>query len=72
MNATVDTPHPEPSQAERLLAEFGDRWDIWREVLPGGRHGDWCAETLPGAPAHCLMRAATVEELGARLREAEA
>lgn len=69
MNATVDPPQPSP--AERLLAEYGDRWDIWREMLPGGQHGDWLAETLPGAPEHHLLRAATIEDLAEHLRKAE-
>jgi hypothetical protein len=55
-----------------LRAKHGPIWDIWREVLPGGRHGDWLAQTLPGASSHRLLRARTVEELDALLSEAEA
>lgn len=70
MSVTVDTPHP--SQAEALRAEYGHSWDIWREVLPGGRHGDWLAETVPGVAEHRQLRAASIDELTTQLREAEA
>ncbi|WP_067796524.1 hypothetical protein [Actinomadura formosensis] len=63
---------PRPSPAEELHAKHGHAWEIWREVLPGGRHGDWVAHTLPGAPSYRRLRARTVEELDALLSEAEA
>jgi hypothetical protein len=68
MNATVETPRP--SAAETLRAEYGDEWDIWREALPGGKHGDWLAETLPDVEPHALLRARTVKKLAEQLREA--
>ncbi|GAA4226155.1 hypothetical protein GCM10022254_10250 [Actinomadura meridiana] len=68
MNATVETPRP--SAAETLRAKYGDEWDIWRELLPGGRHGDWLAETRPGVEPHQILRAATVNALTEQLREA--
>jgi hypothetical protein len=55
-----------------LRAKHGHAWDIWREVLPDGRHGDWLAQTLPSGSPQQLLRARTVEELDARLREADA
>ncbi|TYB44202.1 hypothetical protein [Actinomadura chibensis] len=70
MIATVETPRP--SQAEELRAEYGDRWDIWREVLPTGRHGDWLAETVPAAPEHAVLRASSIDELARLLREEDA
>jgi len=66
----VETPCPSP--AEVLRAEHGHAWEIWREVLPDGRHGDWLAQTLPGVSPHRLLRARTVVELDALLSEAEA
>lgn len=70
MNATVETPRP--SQAEALRAEYGDEWEIWRELLPGGGHGDWIAEELHGTgdDEPVRLRAATVEGLAEKLSEA--
>jgi hypothetical protein len=34
---------PQPSPAEALQAEFGDRFEIWRQRLPDGSHGEWVA-----------------------------
>ncbi|WP_242892358.1 hypothetical protein [Actinomadura litoris] len=67
MNATVEKT-PRPSQAETLRAEYGDTWDIWREVLPGGGHGDWIAERLSGESQ--TLRADNIAELADLLREA--
>ncbi|GII91958.1 hypothetical protein Ssi02_21890 [Sinosporangium siamense] len=39
---------PWPTPIEELGAEFGDTWEIWREVDPAGRHGDWFARRLDG------------------------
>ena len=69
MDATVDTPRP--SSAEELRAEYGHMWDIWREVLPEGHHGDWLAETLPNVAEQRSLRAASVEELADLLREVD-
>jgi hypothetical protein len=55
-----------------LRVKHGHEWIIWREVRPDGRHGDWLAQTLPGASPHRLHRARTVKELDALLSEAEA
>lgn len=68
MSTIMDTPHPSP--AEMLRAEYGHVWDIWRELLPGGRHGDWLAEMLPSAGESRHLRAATVEALERLLRDA--
>lgn len=65
MAITMD--EPRPTQAEALRAEHGDEWDIWRELLPGGGHGNWIAERLDGTRR---LTAATVEDLDQQLREA--
>jgi hypothetical protein len=41
--------HPQPSPAEALQAEFGDRFQISRDLLPGGSHGDWVARPWPSS-----------------------
>ncbi|GAA4239001.1 hypothetical protein GCM10022254_57300 [Actinomadura meridiana] len=68
MNDADEAPYP--SKAEVLQAEYAHEWDIWREVRPNGRHGDWVAETLPDVPDHQLLRAKTIDGLAAQLREA--
>jgi hypothetical protein len=40
---------PWPTAAEELEAEYGDDWEIWREVEPDGAHGDWIARRWPTA-----------------------
>ena len=55
---------PQPSLAEALLAEYGDTWEIWRE-LADGVHGDWIARRW-NAPDREL-RADTIEGLAAKL-----
>jgi hypothetical protein len=39
----TDLHGPWPSAAEELEAEYGDEWEIWRDVRPDGCHGDWIA-----------------------------
>ncbi|WP_131739350.1 hypothetical protein [Actinomadura roseirufa] len=68
MNTRAESPHP--SQAELLQCEFAGEWDIWRELVPTGRHGDWIAERVPGDTAEpTRLRAASVRELAELLRE---
>jgi hypothetical protein len=63
---------PWPSPAEELEATYGDEWEIWRERLPDGSHGVWCARrwAADGGPDEEgeQVRAATIEALGAALR----
>lgn len=67
----MDRETPRPSEAEKLIADYGHAWDIWRELLPGGGHGDWVADRLPGTGEEPQqLRAATVEDLRQALREA--
>jgi hypothetical protein len=62
---------PEPTAAEALQARFGDQWEIWREIRPGGSHGDWIARRWPtgGQPEDDReqLRALTVDALSALL-----
>ncbi|WP_030163424.1 hypothetical protein [Spirillospora albida] len=69
MSVIVDMPHPSP--AEALHAEYGHTWNIWRQTLPDGRHGDWLAEPVNG-PEDRVLRAPNVEALAVLLRAAEA
>lgn len=64
MVTTMSEPHP--STAEQLRATYAPEWDIWRDVRPGGRHGDWIAQR-PGDTEQ--LRAKTVPALAALLAE---
>lgn len=59
---------PWPSLIERLEALYGSGWEIYRELLPGGTHGDWIAKRLrtedAGAPE---LRAPTPQSLAEKL-----
>lgn len=35
---------PWPSPAEELSGLYGADWDIYRVLLPDGKHGNWIAE----------------------------
>lgn len=73
MVIAVETPHPSP--AETLRAEYGHAWDIWRELLPSGSHGDWIARCLPTAADPDAepqeLRASGIEALAEKLRGSE-
>ncbi|MEV0313507.1 hypothetical protein [Nonomuraea fuscirosea] len=58
-----------PSAIEVLQGDFPD-WDIWRERLSGGRHGDWCARRV-GDQDSDPLRHDSVEGLRDLLIEAE-
>ncbi|MFB4312959.1 hypothetical protein [Actinomadura sp. 21ATH] len=70
MDTTVDKP-PRPSASEQLIADYGHAWEIWRELLPEGRHGDWMARAItPGADGqHQQLRASTIPALRDLLEE---
>lgn len=51
---------PQPSLAEALLAEYGDTWEIWRELVDGV-HRDWIARHWQNPTRE--LRAATIEGL---------
>jgi hypothetical protein len=35
---------PWPSHIEELQALYAGGWEIYRDLLPGGKHGDWIAK----------------------------
>lgn len=41
---------PMPSRAEELEAEYGDRWEIYRDLGTAGSHGPWRARRLEPIP----------------------
>lgn len=55
---------PQPSMAEALLAEYGEHWEIWRE-LRDGTHRDWIARRWQHP--HDELHAATIEGLAEQL-----
>lgn len=57
-----------PSVAEVIAAAHCPRWEIWRELLPSGEHGDWIACRWTGGDE---LRAATIEDLAALLAAEE-
>jgi hypothetical protein len=66
---------PRPSTAEKLVAEYGHAWDIWRDLLPQGGHGDWIAQRYPApdAPPDAPreeLRAPSIDQLRSLLEEA--
>lgn len=62
---------PSPTVAEELQAAYGEDWEIYRELLSGGKHGDWIARRLrPIEDGTNELRALTVDSLAERL-EAE-
>jgi hypothetical protein len=56
---------PWPSPAEELSGLYGAEWDIYRVLLPDGRHGNWIAEKREGSER---IVAKNIELLGRRLR----
>lgn len=64
MTATLHGPWPTP--AEVLAATYGAEWDIFRELLDDGTHGDWIASRADGAE----HRAAGIEDLADLLASA--
>ncbi|MBA9005927.1 hypothetical protein [Thermomonospora cellulosilytica] len=60
---------PQPSPAERLIAEYGHEWDIWRVLEAGGKHGPWKARKWndPGAE----LTADTIQDLADALQAAQ-
>jgi hypothetical protein len=38
---------PRPTAAEELAGEYADEYEIYREIGPGGTHGDWIAKRWP-------------------------
>lgn len=62
---------PWPSPAEELQGTYGDQYEIHRELLRRGRHGDWIASPLPGVSGRKELRAASIAELADQLRDAD-
>lgn len=60
--------NPRPSLAEHLIAEYGHKWEIWRELGSGGVHGLWKARQWDGRDE---LSASTIEELAAALQKAD-
>jgi hypothetical protein len=59
---------PWPSLAEEIQAIFGADWEIYREILSEGRHGDWIARRLrPVEGDETEIRATGVRSLAERL-----
>lgn len=56
-----------PSVADTVQARFSARWDIFREVLEDGTHGDWIARlwSSPGQSEDSTteLRASRIDEL---------
>ncbi|GAB3977709.1 hypothetical protein GCM10029978_068240 [Actinoallomurus acanthiterrae] len=61
---------PWPSRPEELQAIYGDRFEIYRELLDGGRHGDWVARPLPGTGESAELRATQIDDLAEQLAAA--
>lgn len=61
---------PWPSLAEELQALYGDRYEIYRELLEDGRHGDWVARPLPSVSDRAELRAASIPKLVEQLSAA--
>jgi hypothetical protein len=62
---------PWPSPIEELQALYADEWEIYRDLLLGGKHGDWIAKRLrPRDHSTSLLRAPSVDALARKL-EAE-
>jgi alkylhydroperoxidase family enzyme len=60
---------PWPSLAEELSGRYGADWEIYREILPNGKHGDWIAERRPTGEGAPKLRAKRLELLADRLRD---
>ena len=62
---------PWPSPIEELQARYAADWEIYRDLLPEGKHGDWIAKHLrPGQRGTSEVRAGSVESLAQQLEAA--
>lgn len=62
---------PWPSPSEELQARYAGDWEIYRELLREGTHGDWVAKRLrPIQDGTEEIRATSVDSLARKL-EAE-
>jgi hypothetical protein len=60
--------HPWPSPSEKLQARYAGDWEIYRELLRGGTHGDWVAKRLrPTQDGTDEIRATSVDSLAQKL-----
>jgi hypothetical protein len=60
---------PWPSDIEQLQALYVSDWEIYRERLPGGAHGDWIAKRLrPKDGSATELRGSTSDHLAEQLR----
>ena len=63
---------PWPSPIEELQALYAADWEIYRDLLPGGKHGDWIANRRePAAGKVNKITAPHVDSLARQLAAAE-